>query len=172
MLIGAATLAAGCGGASSGNGSLSAQTLSRAGLFRHALAFAACMRGHGLPNFPDPTNKGGAVQETLTAGAGVDPNSPQFAAARNACRHLLPNKGVPGPSPGQGITPAQQADYLKAAGCMRTHGVLNFPDPTFQQNSVAFNSRTPIDTNTPQYESALTTCRKLIPAGLPYNSSP
>jgi hypothetical protein len=172
---------AGCGGASSGPavsgpgttdaGSAGAQTVSEASVFNRALAFAQCMRTRGEPNFPDPTRKGGSVQETITAGSGVDPNSPRFTAARNACKRLLPNNGAPAPSPGQTLTPAEQADYLEAAACMRSHGVPDFPDPTFQGDSVTFNSKTPIDTNTPQYTSALTTCRKLIPAGLPYSSS-
>jgi hypothetical protein len=53
---------------------------------------------------------------------------------------------------------------------MRSHGITNFPDPTFQNSGVAFNTRTPIDADSPQYERALVTCEKLIPAGLPYSS--
>ena len=140
-------------------------------MLSQALAFAQCMRSHGEPNFPDPTRKGDSVQETITPGSGVDPNSPLFTAARNACKHLLPNNGLAAPSPGQTLSPAEQADYLRAAACMRSHGVPDFPDPTFQGDSVTFNSKTPIDTNAPDYKSALTTCRKLIPAGLPYSSS-
>ncbi len=55
-------------------------------------AFAACMRSHGEPNFPDPqfskTAHGGRVAVRL--GAGVNPNSPQFAKAQQACRSVLP----------------------------------------------------------------------------------
>lgn len=183
-LIGTALLAAGCGGGSSGQavGSLGTttttaaassgtRTVSKASVFSRALAFAKCMRSHGEPNFPDPSRKGSSVQETITSGSGVDPNSPQFTAARNACRHLLPNNGVAVPSPGQALSPSEQADYLKAAACMRSHGVPDFPDPTFQGGSVRFSSKTPIDTSSPQYKSALTACQKLIPAGLPYSSS-
>jgi hypothetical protein len=50
---------------------------------------------------------------------------------------------------------------------MRSHGFPKFPDPTFQGNNVMFNSATPINTNSPQYQGALATCDKLIPAGLP-----
>jgi hypothetical protein len=78
----------------------------------------------------------------------------------------LPDNGVPSGT----ITPADQADYLKAATCMRSHGVPNFPDPVFENGSVTFTVRTPIDTSSSQYESALATCQKLIPAGLPYSS--
>jgi hypothetical protein len=173
-LIGIAIFAAGCGGGSSGRavtGPSSAPGASRARVFNQAVAFAQCMRTHGEPNFPEPVQEGGSVHESIKAGSGVDPNSPQFTGARNACRHLLPNKGVPVPSQAQTITPAEQADYLEATACMRSHGVPAFPDPTFRSNTVSFNSSSPIDTNTPQYERALTTCQKLIPAGLPYSSS-
>ena len=180
-VIGTAVLAAGCGGSPSGpsgsglgttaGGSPGSQPVSRATVFIHALAFAQCMRTHGEPNFPAPISKNGSVHETITAGSGVDPNSPQFTAARNACKHLLPDNGASAPSPGQTLTLPERTDYLEAAACMRSHGVPDFPDPTFQGDSVTFNSQTPIDTNSPAYESALATCQKLIPAGLPYSSS-
>jgi hypothetical protein len=175
-LVAIAVPASGCGGASSGDAAgagttAGARTVSRAGVFGQALAFSGCMRTHGEPTYPDPTVKGGSVHETIVAGSGVDPSSPQFTAARNACKRFLPDNGAPGPSEGQQLTPAEQAVYLRAAACMRSHDVPDFPDPTFRGGGVAFQSRTPIDTNTPQYRSALTTCRKLIPAGLPYSSS-
>jgi hypothetical protein len=140
-------------------------------VFARAVEFAQCMRTQGEPNYPDPVRKGGSVDETIRAGSGVDPNSPQFTGARSACKRLLPNTGGAAPSTGQTITPAERADYLKAATCMRSHGVPDFPDPTFQNDTVSFNSSSPIDTTSPQYETALTTCRKLIPAGLPDSAS-
>ena len=84
------------------------------------LAYVNCMRTHGEPNMPDLSGSGGHI--SMPANSGVDPNSPQFTKANNACQKLL-SKG--GPSGGQTITPAQQADYLKAAACMRSHGVPN-----------------------------------------------
>lgn len=166
MLAGTALLAAGCGGSAPRPSSApAAPPASQTGVFRQGLAFAECMRTHGLPAFPEPTAEGGSVRETIKAGSGVDPSSPTFAAATRACRHLLPNKGLATPAPA--ISVADQADYLKAAACMRSRGVRNFPDPSFQGDSVTFRSTTPIDTGTPQYRRALTTCRKLIPAGLP-----
>jgi hypothetical protein len=68
-----------------------------------ALAFSACMRSHGVPNFPDPQfSSGGRVTMKLTAGSGgsgIDPSSPQFQAAQKACQKDLPGKAQPG-SPG------------------------------------------------------------------------
>jgi hypothetical protein len=71
----------------------------------------------------------------------------------------------------QTITPADQADYLKAASCMRSHGVPDFPDPTFENNGVKFNIPPNIDPNSSQVKRAEAICVNLIPAGLPYSNS-
>ncbi len=59
-----------------------------------ALAFSACMRKHGLKDFPDPTFSGGGVEMRLRGGPGSDlnPNSPLFQAAQEACQGNLPGK--------------------------------------------------------------------------------
>ena len=49
---------------------------------RRALAFARCMRAHGVPNFPDPTLSGGGPAGLP---AGVDPQSPAFRSAARVC---------------------------------------------------------------------------------------
>jgi hypothetical protein len=54
------------------------------------LAFAQCMREHGI-DFPDPDVSGGAVTPQL--GPGVDPNSPEFQDALDACQGELPDGG-------------------------------------------------------------------------------
>ena len=46
--------------------------------------FAACMRAHGYPGYPDPDVKDGhLVQPSLPAG--IDTSSPQFQAALQTC---------------------------------------------------------------------------------------
>ena len=75
-----------------------------------------------------------------------------------------------GQTPTQTITPADQADYRKAAGCMRSHGVPDFPDPTFENNTVTFTIPPNIDPNSPHAKSAEAICVKLIPPGLPYSN--
>ncbi|GAB3426342.1 hypothetical protein [Flindersiella endophytica] len=47
--------------------------------------FAACMRKNGVPDFPDP--KGGR----MVMSGNVDPNSPAFQSAVQACRDLAPS---------------------------------------------------------------------------------
>jgi hypothetical protein len=41
------------------------------------VAFAECMRSHGVPNFPNPTGN----EPVLGPGSGIDPTSPQFQKA-------------------------------------------------------------------------------------------
>jgi hypothetical protein len=64
---------------------------------QQALAFSACMRKHGLPDFPDPTFSGGGVQMGIQSkpGSDLNPNSPTFQAAQQACQGHLGVKGAP-----------------------------------------------------------------------------
>lgn len=58
-----------------------------------ALEFSRCMRAHGLPNFPDPKFGGSGAGFFIRLGGpgdGVNPQSPTFQAAHNACEKLLP----------------------------------------------------------------------------------
>jgi hypothetical protein len=62
-----------------------------------ALKVSACMRSHGVPNFPEPEfGQGGGVRLHLKAGpGGLDPHSPQFQAAAKACAGYFGPKGGP-----------------------------------------------------------------------------
>jgi hypothetical protein len=123
------------------------------------------MRSHGVPQFPDPTNNGTNVK-ILIGGSGIKPDTPQFNSAQSACSGLLP-AGNNGPT----ITPADRLDYLKAAACVRAHGVPEFPDPTFVDGQPSFDIPASISRNSTVVAKAIATCRKLIPAGLPYSGS-
>jgi hypothetical protein len=65
-----------------------------------ALKFSACMRSHGVPNFPDPKFSGGMTQISIDAkNGGIDPGSPIFQTAQKTCQKLMPGRpGGPGPS--------------------------------------------------------------------------
>jgi hypothetical protein len=92
------------------------------------LKFADCMRSHGVPNFPDPSAGGGI---NISSGSGINPFSPAFKAAQNACAKLLPGGG-PG---NQHPTAGKVALARQTSECMRQHGVTGFPDPTLKQPS-------------------------------------
>jgi hypothetical protein len=65
---------------------------------KQALAFSACMRAHGVPNFPDPQFSGGRARLQVKRGGGLDPSSPAFQGAQKACQKDLP--GAPGSQKG------------------------------------------------------------------------
>jgi hypothetical protein len=161
VMAGAALLAAACGGSSpstpgpGGSSSTGASTI-------HAkqLAFAQCMRSHGVPNFPDPSGNTGGLA-VAKGSSGINPQSAQFQAAQQTCRHLLPNGGQ--------ITPAQlgqaEQQLLKLAKCMRAHGVPDFPDPNGQgqvQDSAPPGSD--LNPNSPQFQAAQKACKSVAPA--------
>jgi hypothetical protein len=76
-----------------GTAAASASASSAAGdAFDRALAYSQCMRSHGVPNFPDPQRAAGGTRVTI--GNGVDPNSPQFQSAQQACQSLYPGGGM------------------------------------------------------------------------------
>lgn len=126
-----AALLAACG-SSNGSSTAGAATKQAAGV-----KFASCMRANGVPSFPDPGSNGAGgiqIQASNRAGSGqslkingVAVNAPAFQKAQKACQKDLPNGGRP--SAAQLAKFKQQA--LAMSRCMRSHGVPNFPDPTF-----------------------------------------
>jgi hypothetical protein len=58
----------------------SAQELAR------AVSYAACMRSHGEPGFPDPNSRG-----VFVLGQRVNAEAPQFEAADRACQAVRPH---------------------------------------------------------------------------------
>ena len=136
------------GAPTGGSGSSGASTLAE------AVALSQCIRSHGVPTFPDPTQtpNGGYGYRT----AGIDPNSAAFQGAIQACKAL--------PSPwnttGQQLTSAQQQAWLTWAQCIRVHGVPNFPDPTFSGTEVHDSG---VGSNSPQLQSAMDVCKSQTP---------
>lgn len=67
----------------------------RAAARAQMLKYAQCMRAHGITDFPDPDPDG---RLTIKAGKGtnLDPNSPQFQRANQACRKYQPGGGKGG----------------------------------------------------------------------------
>jgi hypothetical protein len=63
-----------------------------------ALQFAACIRSHGVPDFPDPVIVQGGTAVGFKAG-GVDENAPQLQAAEHACARFEPGLPALGGTP-------------------------------------------------------------------------
>ncbi|HEY1777679.1 MAG TPA: hypothetical protein VGG41_16090 [Solirubrobacteraceae bacterium] len=119
----------------------------------NALKLSACIRAHGVPDFPDP-NASGAISS-----ASIDPSSPQFQAAMRKCRKYAGRGGAPSPA-----QQAQaQADALKFSACMRSHGVTGFPDPQFQAGGgisirLKAGPGTTLDPQSPIFQRAQKAC--------------
>jgi hypothetical protein len=128
------------------------------------MKFSACMRSHGVPNFPNPVISNNSVSLQITPA--VSKGSPQFQHASQSCQKYAP----PRPT-AVNLTTAQEADYLKAAQCMRAHGINGFPDPDFSGGRVQFPLPQGMNANTTQFEAARHICQNLIPDGLPYSST-
>jgi hypothetical protein len=131
-----------------------------------AVAYAVCMRSHGVANFPDPkvSTNGNEVKVAI----GVNPSitgNPQFKSAQQACGKLLPEGGPGGPGSNHQISPQEQSQYLKAAACIRTHGIPNFPDPTFSGGGVHI-AHQGLNESSPAFKAAVHDCESLIPGGV------
>jgi hypothetical protein len=138
--------------AGSGTGGHSVISM-RVGSAPEGTKFAACMRVHGVPNFPDPNSQG-----VITYGSsmGSDPSSPAFSSARSACQKLLPSGGHP--------TPQQQTKGLQQglafSECMRAHGIPAFPDPTpGGQIRISGTPGSDLNPNDPQFQAAQQACQ-------------
>jgi hypothetical protein len=124
-----------------------------------AAAYSSCMRSHGVPSFPDPDSQG-HLNLKFTKGGALDPSSPQFQAAQQACKRLAPSQNT-------STTNAQfSAQALKFSACMRSHGVPKFPDPK-TSGGVTGLLITGINPHSPQFQAAMQACRSLMPGGGP-----
>jgi hypothetical protein len=125
--------------------------------------FAQCMRTHGEPEFPEPTE--GHILVHNQNGRGPNPESSRFKAAEKACKRYAPARQAP--SPAQRAKIEEQA--LKFSECMRHHGVPNFPDPEFSGGGGAVRLKvgrsSGIDPGSPQFQAAQKACQSTAPFG-------
>jgi hypothetical protein len=181
LLVSAALLVAGCGGSSSpgvahlpysASGASAAagagkSTSPESGSNRQQkmVAYSQCMRAHGVPEFPEPVEGHLLIRGAVHNGhrTAINPGSAQFQAAQKACGKLLPNGGVPSAAEQAKV----QESALKFSQCMRTHGVPNFPDPTFGGGGRVALKITGgtggIDPNSPQFKTAQKACQSSLP---------
>ena len=147
------------------------QTASSNG-YSGALKFSACMRSHGITNFPDLSTTGWDPDQLEF---GDQPVLAAFKAAQAACGKLLPGGG-----PGGNGHPSAQAEkqMLQIAECMRAHDVSGFPDPTttppsspaaggiaLGHDGVFLVVPSKIEINSPAFKQAAATCHFGGPGG-------
>jgi hypothetical protein len=132
VAAGIALLASACGGGSPASSAEPARSPS-------AVAYSACIRSHGVPNFPDPDPSNPvAVMKADPQRLGV--GSTALAAAQAACQYLIPATGstteqqdetrcaVSG-SCSQAVVQKWMSGLRALAQCLRRHGEPRWPDP-------------------------------------------
>jgi hypothetical protein len=170
VLAVALTVAA-CGGGGKANGvaSLSgsnkptatttAKPSSKQEAQKAALAFARCMRQHGI-DMPDPQFNGNGISQEFTARRGSNgPDSPKFKAAQQACNKYLPNGGQPTKP-----NPQEQQQMLAFARCMRQHGI-NVPDPGASGGIEVKGAPGTVNPDSPTFKAAERACQQYEPKG-------
>jgi hypothetical protein len=128
-----------------------------------ALAYATCVRAHGVPNFPDPSGNGNVGLRVQSNNGSMTVNgarvsAPAFQAAQQACRSKLPNAGRPQP-----LSASRRQALINFSACMRAHGLPGFPDPIFTGGGVGIRL-TPssgIVPGSPAFKSAQTACASI-----------
>jgi hypothetical protein len=138
-------------------GSSAPSTTTASYSYAQELAIAQCIRGHGLPAFPDPSASEGFSSSVLPL---IDTSKGQ--TAYSACKHLL--TGAPSFSQLQQDLRAEQQKeaetlpaVLKFQQCVRSHG-----EPDFSVESTAGPG---VDIGTPQFQAAERDCESVLPSG-------
>ena len=124
------------------------------------LAYAECMRAHGVSDFPDPDSQG-RIRIHGGQGSDLNPDNPTFKNAQKACQSKQPKP-----------TPAQQAQAqayaLRVARCMRAHGIKDYPDPSTGSGggiSIHLNNSpgSDLNPNNPLFQRAQAKCMPNAP---------
>jgi hypothetical protein len=128
------------------------------------LAFAQCMRDHGI-DMPDPETNGGGGGGAVRIG-GRGENREEFEAAMEECSKFLEQAGNFRGEP----DPEMLDKMVEFAGCMREHGI-DMPDPNadggimIQRNAngdTTNGSGADIDPESPEFQAAEEACRPIL----------
>jgi hypothetical protein len=164
MAIGVVT--SGCGGSSGGASRTGAAAQSGVPHARAlAVAFATCVRAHGVSDYPDPqvSGSGNRGQSKISPGS-ANVSSPAFRSASHVCHHLLPFGGAQ--AGGNGAQ--QQAQEVRYADCMGSHAVPAFPDP---DRDGVFTLPATVDEQAPAFVRATHACQNVEPSSLSIDQS-
>jgi hypothetical protein len=160
-ILGIAMLAA-CGSSGTTNASGDSSTSTA---YQKALAYAQCIRAHGIPSYPDPNSQG---QFIIQNGSSAPPSvsAAVVNAANQACQKLLPPSLAQGPPHG---SQGSNNQALKFSACMRSHGEPSFPDPAANGS---FTLPSGMNAESPQFQNAEKACQSLMPSNPGGTSAP
>jgi hypothetical protein len=129
------------------------------------ISLSKCMRANGVPGFPDPRegpNGGGVgwpgggpamISTDVLLIMGQRIAGPAVASAAKHCKEYM---GPSGPPPE--LTESQKRAAIARADCIRTHGLPNFPDPTFAGGYQQLNLPPGLNPQSPAVEQAAKAC--------------
>jgi hypothetical protein len=162
VILGLVLLAACSGSPATTSGSSSPSTV-----YTKALAYAQCMRAHGIPSYPDPNSQGQFIVSNDNTSSLAKVSRATSDAALKACQALEPPSLAQGPPSGsQGSSTTNQG--LKFAACMRSHGEPGFPDPA-ANGSITLPAG--MNAESTQFQNAEKDCQSLMPTN-PGGSAP
>jgi hypothetical protein len=144
-----------------------------------AVAYSACMRAHGVPNYPDP-NGSGILPKTDAGALGVATS--RYQASQSACQARLPDSTsesfddqvrqcyLAGACP-PALVQQMMTHGRTIAGCMRAHGIPNWPDPTLDSQGRPFfdlssQGISRSQSHSQEYEAREGLCSRLAGGGL------
>jgi hypothetical protein len=133
------------------------------GRVAQAVAYAQCMRAHGVPRWPDPQS-GGAFDKSAVTAQRLGVSDSQLQASETACQALLPTTIAGGARSSPDV-----AEALMFSRCMRSHGVASFPDPD-GSGRIPDPASLGIDQGTPRFEAANQACGEYRPPYMPSNA--
>ena len=155
-------LASGCGGspeshvAQLGSTTTSPQLSSATAQASGAVAFSRCVRSHGVPAYPDPSD-GGLLPKETPQQLGVSPS--QLQAAQKACIHLVPGGGFGRRRPAW----SEQRKVIEVCRLHPSRPVPNMPDPD-SRGHLDIGPGTGVNVNGPAFEAAYAVCKSdLLP---------
>ena len=117
-----------------------------------AVAYADCMRSHGVQNFPDASSGAGfKIPSTINT------QSPTYISAHLACAKLQPGAIVP-----RAMSERQERQLVASARCMREYGV-SVADPTFQGPYITLDVPDETTMQSPAFKRAEKACDYPVP---------
>jgi hypothetical protein len=147
------------GAGSAGPGAGGPQATGTAQVMSVMRQFAACVRGHGVPSFPDP------VINPLTGRPDI-PSSAQRvpSSALQACQPIA-DRLPPQVQTSQPPTTSAMRALLAFARCMRSRGFPNWPDP----NALGeYPITTQMGAQMKRGHDSVSACARNVPGGTQY----
>ncbi len=129
------------------------------------ISMSKCMRANGVPDFPDPRegpNGGGVgwpgggpvmISTDVLLIMGQRIAGPVVASAAKNCKEYMAPAGPP-----PALSESQRKAAIAEADCMRTHGLPDFPDPTFSGPDQQLNLPPGLNPQSPAVEQAAKAC--------------